>query len=202
VKETAVNKIPYAEDSDAPDYPTQGKALAERLDLIVPQFASKVIASEQSLTNKSEYTPMGTADEVTGLIVPENGVLLIAYLASIKSSSNEVNATACLFIDGTALSIGGSGSIAAVSTKSTAFLALSSDALTGLAISDLSRGTFASKPAQLVSSSAVAGTGGAGLAAVVFKEAGTHTVLVQFKCATATVTVKERRLAAWVMGHS
>jgi hypothetical protein len=50
VKETPFNKIPYPEDTDAPDGPTQIKALAERLDFLQAVSRGSVKANGEKLS--------------------------------------------------------------------------------------------------------------------------------------------------------
>lgn len=80
--ETPINKIPYALDADAPDYPTQGKATAELLDTLKwgsrnlkPTVGVKQAEKDLTLTGSyQDITMVGGNLEITPVVA---SVLLV-----------------------------------------------------------------------------------------------------------------------------
>lgn len=151
-------------------------------------YTPKVIATEESKTSTS-FVTMTTADEIKEVVLPENGLLVVGFSATVKSSTAAAGRIA-LFIGANQLKNGG-GTPAV------------QEALTG----GVEFRKFVSGPAGIVQASATAATAdvttGQTLASTttggvchLFAAAGTYAISVQYKAAEGSVTAKERKL--WV----
>lgn len=199
-KETTRLALPYPEDSDVPNGPAQIKALAEKLDLVVPKFYTpKIIATEQSRENVA-FGLLGTADEIPSVVVPTNGFMMIGYQALAKSSVGNAG-KAAIFLGANQLKIAGSvvGEAPVVSEESigtgTGFGTLTSDRL-GLRHHE--GGAAFVTTGQVMATNT--GTGGG--VVFVHAAAGTYNVSVQWRATSGTVTAKERKLWVVVFGAS
>jgi len=150
------------------------------------------IATSQSTTSTT-YTTLATPDQVTGVVLPTNGLLLVTYDATWQESIAGA-ARAAIFIGANQLrqasqtgpvvseaQIGGANNNTKLYTTGvlTSFNAAANypgDATTGQVI------------------------GQGGLPAFIYAAAGTYTVSVQFKASSGTVTALNRKL--WVQALS
>mgnify|MGYP000937165050 CR=1 FL=1 len=184
-----------------------------------------IVATEEARTNAS-YGTLTTPDQVAGIVVPTDGLLAIQYDATWKSSA--VAARAAIFLGSDQLKIAdGSGyapatqagvSHASAITWETPLITTPAGLAGGYATAARSEVTtgqvlgiasaYSNPPAaQHEVGGSVLGIGpssGGGMIAggpvLVRVPAGTYTVSVQFKAASGTVTVKDRRLWVWTMG--
>jgi hypothetical protein len=76
--------LTYATDSDVPNYPLQGKTLAENVETALgragAQSKATLIATEQERASTS-YGMLTTPDEVTGIVTSEKTLILVSYHA-------------------------------------------------------------------------------------------------------------------------
>lgn len=145
----------------------------------------KAIVTEESRTNVA-YGTLTTADEIGGVVVPENGRLAITYSALIKSSVSEAGRIA-IFIGANQLQ-GPEGGASEVPTVGTTFHRFVTNDTAGI---------------QVISSSEAAfGTTGIILAATEVGRlaAGTYAVSVRYKSSSGSITAKERLLQVEVRG--
>lgn len=161
---------------------TEVNSLAE-VQHAVKWYEPKVIATLQS-TSSASYTKLSTPDEISGIVVPTNGLLRIGYLAIWSATVNEAG-FAALKLNGNPFgtshpgsrfetqSIGTEGRILSTSTSTEASL--------GNGIIQTTLPTVAFPMTE------------------VFVGAGTFTVSVEFKATSGSVSVKERKL--WVEVH-
>lgn len=185
-----------------------------------------IVATEETRTN-SAYGKLTTPDEVASVVVPTDGLLAIQYDATWSSSA--VAARAAIFLGSNQLKIAdASGPVtqAAVSHASsiTTVAPLISAPLglvgcyanapyaevsTGQVLGKVGSATTSPSEFQaeiggsVVSLGAIGATSsfmGIGGPIIVRVPAGTYTVSVQFKSASGTVTVKNRRLHVWTIG--
>lgn len=175
------------------------------------------IAGEDTRTNPA-YGLMSTPDRVSSLVLPTDGLFIIGYSARWKTTTNL--ARAALFLNSTQVVIPHySGAAATLSPQSASISATggtankwnriaSSGAGLASTASDLDLNVADATTGQLVgvlgnivtSSDAATATetpGQAGGLAVVFADAGTYDVSVQFKATAGTVHARQRKL--WVM---
>lgn len=155
-----------------------------------------IIATEQVRTNTA-FGVLGTPDEVT-LTMPENGLIAIAYQATWKESVGKA-ARAAIFIGANQLLTANNPAPAVQETVERAGAAETFNVLAtaagGLAHYDSSTGyTGDATTGQLVGS-----TGTAFGPCVIFAAAGSYKISVQFKASSGNVTVKSRKLWAWVV---
>lgn len=150
-----------------------------------------IVDTEEARTNTA-YGLMPTPDRVQGIVVPTNGLLDINFLALWKNSVASTG-RAAIFIGANQLKVLGSNGAPVVQEvngpSGTVYNWLASrDAVTPVGLTSTD-GTV---------TDASSTTTGAGLygSLRVFVAAGTYDVSVQFKSASGSVTVKERKL--WV----
>jgi hypothetical protein len=167
-----------------------------------------ITASETRIN--AAYGLLGTPDQVSGIVLPTNGLLVIGYQAA-WSESVAAAARAAIFIGATQLKfVSGAGAAPAVQEAGT-----QSGGTTGTSIA------LGTGPRGIISEVAAAGypgdvtTGqvlgvGQGSDGVggrvgygptyVWAAAGTYTVSVQFKASSGSVTAVNRRLWVWSIG--
>jgi hypothetical protein len=157
------------------------------------------IATSQS-TGSTTYTTLATPDQITGLVLPTNGLLVMWYRAIFASSVNSAG-SATVFVNSNQLVVdeGGSGPPvvqSAVTANANVNNGLYSTA-EGLAStnSPFNYGSDATT-GQIVGG----GSSGQGGPIYIFAAAGTYTVSVQFKASSGTVTALSRKL--WVSALS
>jgi hypothetical protein len=152
-----------------------------------------IIATEQSRENAA-YGLLATPDEVT-VVLPENGLILIGYQASWKSSANEAGAAA-LFIGANQLKRATASSSPAVQEVKTPKGAIEFSPLaTGAGgLASLGEGYTGD-----VTTGQIVGTQESYGLCAVFAAAATYKVSVQFKASSGKVTVKNRKLWALVI---
>lgn len=97
---TSIYELPYPLDADAPDGPTQIKALTDRVETVLGMglrvYPPKVISSTQERTENT-YATLGTADEIPNLIVPTGGLVIVDYSAIVECTKLEKGRAAIFF---------------------------------------------------------------------------------------------------------
>lgn len=156
-----------------------------------------IIATSESRTNVA-YGTLTTPDQVTSVVLPTDGLLLIGYQARWQNSVSG-NGRAAIFIGANQLKVAqasgaplvqeaqgpsGTGADTPLSSTGQGLIGLGG---AGGSTADVTTG-------QLVSMSTAGGF------CVVFAAAGTYTVSVQFKSASGSVTVADRKLWVWAVG--
>lgn len=171
-----------------------------------------IIATEESRTNTA-YGTLTTPDQVTGVVLPTDGLIVVAFQAQIKSSVSSAG-RAAIFLGANQLKTRASGSPAleaGVSIGADTYGQLTScpfglctlpsstasDVTTGQAVGFMAVGATVSFELG-ASYTTVSGTDSLKTGGVchVFAAAGTYTISVQFAATSGSVTAKERKL--WV----
>lgn len=139
-------------------------------------YEPKIIATEQTRESTS-FGTLSTADEITGVTVPEGGLLVITYTAQVKSSVSGAGRIQA-YVGSTAVgseSTTFETSFARVSTEPGALnkAAATPTVTTGRVLQSLQVGELA---------------------------AGTYTVSIQYKATSGSITAKERSLRVHVLG--
>lgn len=158
----------------------------------VTWYTPKVIATEESRTNTA-YGTLTTADEITGVVLPENGLIVIGFAALVKSSVSGAGRIA-LFIGGNQLKTVGTTApeVQEVTTSEAVFSTVLS---TGVGLQQTIKGNSFVTTGQSIGS----GTNSGGFCPV-FAAAGTYAISVQYKATSGSVTAKERKLWVAVLG--
>jgi hypothetical protein len=224
VKSTSRFALPYAEDSDTPNYPTQGKELADAVETALgyagAQSKATIIATEESRTNAA-YGTLTTPDKVEGIVLPTKGLICVAFQALWESSVAEAG-RAAIFIGANQYKARVAGeknpaTMAAIADGAGTFSTLGSAGNLGLiggnteAAADVTTGQGIGVAARIIEAGAPSVVapieiGGAkaefayptlGAATYIFAAAGTYDISVQFKSASGSVTAKNRRLYVW-----
>lgn len=171
-----------------------------------------IVATEES-TASGSYTTLATPDRVSGIVLPTDGLIFVAYQATWRSTvSGAAGGAASIFL-------GATQTVAARTTAATADV-VAAEAITAGTANNWH--PLASHPTGLVSVEATGGTSytggdlttgqvvGLGTAAnprpglggicAIFAAAGTYDVSVRYKNSSGTTTVKNRRLWCWSQG--
>lgn len=154
------------------------------------------IATSQS-TSSTTYTTLATPDQVTGIVLPANGLITVWYQATWQESVSGA-ARAALFLGANQLVIASnSGATIAQAATLGGTAALNAPLFTnGAGLSSFTvPGGYGG---DVTTGQLVGGTASttSGYGAAVFAAAGTYTVSVQFKASSGTVTASNRKL--WV----
>lgn len=154
------------------------------------------VAGAETRTNAA-YGSLTTPDQVSSVVLPSNGLIVVGYQA-IWQNSTAGNGRAAIFIGANQLKAASATGAAAVQE------ALGSATINDddpLATTSLGLATSAGAGAATeVTTGQVLGTASFGGPTYVFASAGTYTISVQFKSAAGSVTVKNRHLWVWTMG--
>lgn len=154
-------------------------------------YTPTVIATEQERENAA-FGKLTTADEVTNVVLPANGLIIIGYRAFWKSTVNGAG-RAAIFLGANQLKVWGVGvpTVQEATAEGTSEIHPLVSSPNGVAtIGTVSTSTVTTGQAL---------TAGQGLC-YVFAEAGTYSVSVQFKATSGKVAVKERVLQVGVIG--
>jgi hypothetical protein len=168
-----------------------------------------IIATSEARTNTA-YGTLTTPDQVTGIVLPTDGLIFVAYQAIWQESVNAA-ANAAIFV--------GANQVSMAATNGTAPIAQAASINTTVAAVDK---PLASSMGGLVSNNGLAqgsvyaadvttgqmvgvnttnaATFPIGGPCVLFAAAGTYTVSVQFKASSGSVTAKSRKLWVWTQG--
>lgn len=149
-------------------------------------YAPKIIATEESRVNAA-FGTLPTADEVTGVVLPTNGKLLISFRAHVKNSVEEA-ARVAIFLGANQIKnpIGVGLESGAPPHGVTSFQTLYTTS-EELAIKNVE--TADATTGQLIG------------ALEVFAAAGTYNISVQYKASSGAVTAKERKLWVATLGY-
>lgn len=159
----------------------------------------KSIIATQETTTSATYTTLTTPDQVSNVVLPTDGLIVVGFQAYAKTDVN-ASGRAAIFLGANQLK--GPGTVPAV-VETPAFSSGANDWSVVVSTSvGLTRDSTGS-----VTSPAVVTTGmvlpppllGGGLCSI-WAAAGTYTVSVQWKTSSGTLTAKERRLWVWTMG--
>lgn len=213
--------LPVPVEGDSPDVPRDMKALAERLGVSLPSVKS-IIATEESRENAA-YGLMPTPDEVT-VTLPENGLIAVTFSAFWKESGAGAGARAAIFVGANQLKtfmgpefpknrVTQAAMFQEGDTEfkrlETCVMGLWSQA-TGISDTEaittgVTLGGFDKKLKMDLGGTSSTPFGETnnivmgGPCYITDLAAGTYKISVQYKCAAAKATVKNRKLRAWVV---
>jgi hypothetical protein len=164
-----------------------------------------IIATTESRSNVA-YGTLTTPDQVSGLVLPTDGLIVVTYQATWQESVNGA-ARAAIFVGATQLKLADSTAAApVVQEASLACGTANIDKPLSSHTAGLS-GPIGAPNATVYSGDVttgqlvgLTGAGGASGAVSVFAAAGTYTVSVQFKSTSGSVTAKNRKLWVWTIG--
>lgn len=162
-----------------------------------------IVATEEVRANVA-YGLMGTPDRVQSVVVPADGLLVVAFQALFKSSDAGTG-RAAIFIAGNQVKIQDAPNRAPV-VQEAATVGTDYDPVTtfggGLIAGTASAGDHASDVAtgQVLGVNTTINDFYGGPCYIHGLAAGTYDVSVQFRAGSGAVSVKERRLFVWSMG--
>lgn len=151
------------------------------------------IATTQERENVA-FGTLTTADEVKSVVLPENGIIMVAYKAIAKSSVAGAG-KAAIFLGANQLKTTGS-TIPVVQEMSTSGTSEGVMGTTGFGLANQAVGT------SFVTTGETLATGGNEISGFtpIRAAAGTYNISVQFKATSGKITVKERTLWVGVIG--
>jgi hypothetical protein len=173
----------------------------------VTWYTPKIIATEETRENAA-YGTMTTKDEITGVVLPENGLIVVGYQALVKESvdgagrvalflgANQVkvrdnSANAPVALDSTCGGL--AGKFSGIATSSAGFQQFVGP-FEGEATADVNTGQLLGYVKSMSNHEGIGGP------MFIFASAGTYTVSIQFKASSGTITAKERKLWVSVLG--
>jgi hypothetical protein len=171
--------------------------------LQVAGYRGKSIISTSETRTNAAYGTLTTPDQVAGIVLPADGLLMVAYSAVAKCSVANA-ARWAIFLNGVQLKHSDGSSTAPV-VQEADVNALANGAATFALLGTGPRGAVdgAQSPADYtadVTTGQVAAAGGnamSGGPVAIKAAAGTYTVDIRFKSTSGIVTVKNRELRVW-----
>ncbi len=148
---------------------------------------------------------MGTADEVAGVVLPTNGLILVGFTGALKSSVTSAG-HAAIFLGSVQVKSDQGGSSSRPQEASTALTVFRHLSIYGGGLlcsevetwgGDVTTGQIVGG-AQKVGTETFINTGGL---CPIFVGAGTYAVNIQYKSSSGTVTAKERKLWVATLGY-
>lgn len=157
-------------------------------------YTPTVIATEQERENAA-FGKLTTPDEVTGVVMPANGVMVIAYRAIVKTSVTETG-TMAIFLGANQLKKPGATTPELTETKLSAGTGFQQMVAGASGLVAIGGGTSYVTTGETIGLTAGSAVGLCFLRA----EAGTYAVSVQFKASSGKIAAKERTLTVGVIG--
>jgi hypothetical protein len=173
------------------------------------------ISTSESRTNAA-YGVMPTPDQVTEVVLPTDGLIIVGYQATWQESAAGA-ARASIFIGSNQLQIGLSGSVSPQATGTGSGTAVNKNTSLATCTAGLVSGSVTvagtAYPGDVTTGQILGGeigemelSGAVGVftppyggPAYIFAAAGTYHVSVQFKASSGSVTVSNRKLWVWTM---
>ena len=174
------------------------KLAADAKGIVGTFYTPKLINTEESRTNTA-FGTLTTPDEIPGVVVPENGLLVVGYVATVKSSVASAGKVALFLGANQAKSVlepTGAPAGQETTVSGTGFQLLFSSG-GGFVTAGSERGTSQVSTGQFIGTSISGPQGGL---AVLFAAAGTYAISVQYRATSGSITAKERKLWAYVIG--
>jgi hypothetical protein len=158
-------------------------------------YKPKIISTEESRENTS-FGTLTTADKIEGVVVPENGIVVVLYKAHVKSSVAEAGKCA-IFLGSNQLKTGASTAKQEASTKvgEANFYRYFSSYQGGLINNEIGV-----EPPVTTGQTIGHKTAGLGGFCPIEVAAGTYDISVQFKATSGSVTAKERKFWVYTLG--
>lgn len=165
------------------------------------------IATSESRTNAA-YGLLTTPDRVSGIVLPADGLIAIAFQATWQNSVASAG-RAALFVGANQVKIqrqvgGGPNTVAVQEATGSATInndnVLASTAVGLKGVDDTLSQPVDVTTGQIVSIGGVATATTEGGIFYIFAAAGTYDISIQYKSATGSVTAKNRKLWVWTAG--
>jgi hypothetical protein len=155
----------------------------------VTWYTPTVIATEENRTNTA-FGTLVTPDEITGVVMPTSGLIIVGYSALVKSSVASAGNYA-IFLNSNQLRT--PYGVQENQTVETSFIYVSSfyGGLTG---------NSTTSPSIVTTGQVVGAPNVAGGLCTVFAASGTYNVSIRFKATSGSVVAKERKLWVYTLG--
>jgi hypothetical protein len=156
-------------------------------------YTPEIIATEESRENAA-FGTLATADEIKNVVLPEGGLIVLAYVAKAKNSVNGAG-RAAIFLAANQLK-----NPRTATAQEIVFL---SETAFGTLVTYQGGLEIAAGASAIPTTGAYLGVGGGvagGGVCYIFAAAGTYDVSIQFKATSGSITVKERKLWVATMG--
>lgn len=170
--------------------------------------AGKVSIPTQETRTNAAFGTMPTPDQVAGIVLPTDGLIVVAYQA-LWNNSVAGAARAALFLGAAQVTFGRAGNVPAQVDAGPITAGTTDNPLAtsnyGLVSTDAAGTASEVTTGQIVgmqnpsTPNALANAGGP---CYIFAAAGTYTLSVQFKASSGNVVVQKRHLWVWTMDFS
>jgi hypothetical protein len=158
----------------------------------VTWYTPKIINTEEARANTA-FGTLPTADEVSGVVVPSNSLIVIGYQALIKQSVSKA-ARAAIFLGANQLKqTSGVTNQESLEFEGTEYKTLGTTQI-GLAVG---QGNVRVGTGQILGAASVEGFAGC---TTLYAEAGTYNISVKFKATSGSVTAAFRGLWVYTLG--
>lgn len=156
-------------------------------------YAPKIIATEET-RESATFSTLTTKDEITSVVLPENGMMVVGYSANVLSSVASAG-RAAIFLGANQLKKGGGPhEVQEVTISNTLNKIYSSP-------NGLTRPSSIEVTADVTTGQTLGeNTAGEGGVCFIFAAAGTYNVSIQYKATSGNVKAKERKLWVGVIG--
>lgn len=153
------------------------------------------IATTETRTSTA-YGTMPTPDQVTGIVLPANGLIAVWYQATVTPPASPPAGVVAIFVGANQLKTVGSGSVPSVQEVAV------SNSSEATVVTTFSEGLVVQAPSlpyggDVTTGQVVGGTQGGG-PCYIFATAGTYTVSVQYKVSSGSGSVTASNRKLWV----
>lgn len=159
------------------------------------------VAGAEARTNTA-YGLLATPDRLQNVVLPTNGLLVVAFQALVKESVGGAG-RAAIFLGSNQLKRAAADGAPAVQESGSMFGGGVADSYVTLSTSEFGLTNLASVAAgeeSQVTTGQVLGVNSAGGPTYIFAAAGIYDVSIQFKASSGSITAKDRKLWVWTMG--
>lgn len=166
----------------------------------VTWYTPKVIATEESRTNTA-FGTLTTPDEITGVVMPENGLMMIGFMAIVKNSVSGAGNVA-LYLNSTELKGAAATAPEIVQCQLRNGTEFTTVSTTPIGLTGNAGGTSFVTTGQVIRARELSEAGSMnGGVLYAFAAAGTYAVSVRYKSTSGSVTAKERKLWVATLGY-
>lgn len=167
-----------------------------------------IVATEESRTNTA-YGTLTTPDQVANVVLPTDGLIVVAYQALWRPSDASAIARAAIFVGSNQLMWADNDGAPAVqevsfdASSNAASIGYASLATSGRGLESPQVAATANPESQVTTGQVIyskASSSANGGPCYLFAAAGSYTVSIQFKATVGAVFAKDRKLWVWTIG--
>lgn len=169
-------------------------------DATTVRRGKSIIATEESRTNVA-YGLMTTPDRVQNIVLPADGLLVVAFQGMWKNSVSTAG-RAAIIVGVNQLKVVTSAGVAPVVTEASGNSVINTYRPISTNPAGLAAASSATAYTGDVTTGQAIAPGGSEIPGItyIFAAAGTYDISIQWAATSGSVTVKERKLWVWTMG--